>query len=43
MPFQLIQYISQDFHSGNASVDELGELIKVGMKVLLTILNTNSK
>lgn len=42
-PFQLIQYISQDFHNGNASVDELGELIKVaGMKVLLTILNTNT-
>lgn len=42
-PFQLIQFISQDFANGNASIDELGELIKVaGMKVLMTILNTNT-
>ena len=42
-PFQLIQFISQDFSNGNASIDDLGELIKVaGMKVLMTILNTNT-
>ena len=42
-PFQLTQFISQDFSNGNASIDDLGELIKVaGMKVLMTILNTNT-
>jgi len=42
-PYQLVQFVSQDFSNGNASVRELGELIKVaGMKVLMSILNTDS-
>jgi len=42
-PFQLVQFISQDFSNGNASIQNLGELVKVaGMKVLMSILNTDS-
>ena len=42
-PFQLVQFISQDFSNGNASIQNLGELVKVaGMRVLMSILNTNT-
>ena len=42
-PYQLVQFMSQDFVNGKSSIHNLGELVKVaGMKVLLTILNTNS-
>ena len=42
-PYQLCHYLSQDFSNGNASIMDLGELIKVaGMHVLLNIINTNS-
>jgi len=42
-PFQMVQFISQDFSNGNHSLNDLGELVKVaGMKVLMTIINTNT-
>ena len=41
-PFQMCHYLSQDFSNGNASIKDLGELVKVaGMHVLLNIINTD--
>ena len=42
-PYQISHYLSQDFSNGDATIRDLGELVKVaGMHVLLNIINTNS-
>lgn len=42
-PYQMVQFLSQNFSNGNAPIRNLGELVKVaGMRVLMSILNTNT-